>query len=103
MILKSTPPVWAGTLNGIRAAFFRIPLNPPRPCGRGLSGFFHKEEKHDLKSTPPVWAGTKNFADIAGGEDLKSTPPVWAGTYAGDHRAECKRLKSTPPVWAGTS
>ena len=60
-LLKSAPPVWAGTGSGQASDHLDHHLNPPRPCGRGQA----RRRKHNripkLKSAPPVWAGTKAF------------------------------------------
>ena len=78
-ILKSAPPVWAGTCRDDR-----------------------DRDILPLKSAPPVWAGTYDaFGDYSVFR-LKSAPPVWAGTMSKEARALLKKLKSAPPVWAGT-
>ena len=78
--LKSAPPVWAGTGRSTSGPRSLCYLNPPRPCGRGLRQLSEQELKDLLKSAPPVWAGTKDIGGFVGGHLLKSAPPVWAGT-----------------------
>ena len=68
ILLKSAPPVWAGTV--IRAL----------PVYLGL-----------LKSAPPVWAGTGRRDQYQQLVSLKSAPPVWAGTQV-DHDVVLRSL-----------
>ena len=78
--LKSAPPVWAGTISTHSLVAYPVYLNPPRPCGRGLRYRLILHVRFRLKSAPPVWAGTvlQVLSDSVDG--LKSAPPVWAGT-----------------------
>ena len=57
IMLKSTPPAWAGTSPSL-ALISLI----------------------QLKSTPPAWAGTSVMNLRISSSVLKSTPPAWAGT-----------------------
>ena len=42
LLLKSAPPVWAGTAVRTASWMLRWNLNPPRPCGRGRRGLCHQ-------------------------------------------------------------
>ena len=125
ILLKSAPPVWAGTeIRAVSLQALQLKSAPPVWAGTGLRTDHVFES--ELKSAPPVWAGTHRAGSIGSGschlnpprpcgrghclEDvtavkplLKSAPPVWAGTL---HRRPLNRrtrsLKSAPPVWAGT-
>ena len=101
-VLKSAPPVWAGTRRGQDFPDYDHYLNPPRPCGRGQLAPVKRCHGMILKSAPPVWAGTALLSVAAGSSSLKSAPPVWAGTYSSIDIPQNILLKSAPPVWAGT-
>ena len=83
VLLKSAPPVWAGTPSLPRRSVRTSYLNPPRPCGRGQLPDVGSSCTVSLKSAPPVWAGTVPTVHPVPSKALKSAPPVWAGTVAG--------------------
>ena len=95
-VLKSAPPVWAGTLLAQTMYSQSFHLNPPRPCGRGQDTFCKAFKLNTLKSAPPVWAGTNSVFVIVFIFKLKSAPPVWAGTHQG-HAYHLSSIHLNPP------
>ena len=88
--------MWAGTWTRPSRLLPRRYLNPPRPCGRGLSVFFAAGPKLTLKSAPPVWAGTLCNRWQGLNHQLKSAPPVWAGTWTRPSRLLPRRYLNPP-------